>query len=194
MYCNIQTFTLTNFFLARHLERTAWRLRKNSIKKYRWWQKKEKLLFLIKVKCKLENGSRLLTMTLTGVDPHIIKESIPMRPLLGIEQRPPMNHIGLQLETGYPDGKENNHLWKEMGGHHFQEKVSIMIKRGTEESGDLHLIDMNGDRDHLFQEMKGIFGLHLPCLGETEGLPFLLMNVKEGFLSCQMNKIEGPLG
>ena len=72
----------------------------NSIKKDRWWQKKEKLLFLIKVKYKLKNGSRLLTMTFTGEDPHIVKESLPVRPLLGIEQRPPMNHIGLHLEIG----------------------------------------------------------------------------------------------
>ena len=69
-----------------------------------------------------------------------------------------------------------------------------MMRRGTEESGDLHLIDMKGDQDHLFQEMKGILGLYLPGLGEIEGLTFLLMNVKEGFLSCQMNKTEGPLG
>ena len=92
------------------------------------WQKKEKFLFLIKVTCKLMNGSKLLTMTLSGIDPHIIRENMPAQPLLGIGQRPPMSHIGHHPATGYPDGKESNYLRKEMGGHHFQERVSIMMK------------------------------------------------------------------
>jgi len=166
----------------RYLERTTWRLRMNTIKKERW-PKKEKLLFLIKVTRKLKNGNKLLTMTFTGIGPHIIRENMPVQPLLGIEKRPPMSHIGHHLETGYPDGKESNYLRKEMGGHQCQERVSVMMKYGTEESGDLHLTGLKGDQDHLFQEMKVILGLWPLGLGETEG-----------FLCRQMNKIEGPLG
>jgi len=150
----------------------------NTIKKERQ-QKKEKSLFLIKVACKLKSGSKLLTMTLSGRGTHIIRENMAVQPLLGIDQRPPRSHIGHHPETGYPDGKESSHLRKEMGGHHFQERVSVMKKGGTEESGDLHLTRMKGDQDHLFQEMK----LCPLGLGETEG-----------FLCCQMNKTEGPLG
>ena len=141
------------------------------------------MLLLIKLTCKLRNGSKHPSMTLSGIDPHIIRESILVQLLLGIGQRPPMKHIGLHPETGYPDGKESIYLRKEMRGHHCQERVSIMMKSGTDKSGDLHSTDMKEDQDHLFQEMKGILGLHLPGLGVTEG-----------FLSCKMNKTEGPLG
>ena len=122
-------------------------------------------------------------MILTGIDLLIIRENMPVQPLLGIDQRSPMSHIGHHLETGYRDGKESSYLRKEMGGHHFQEKASIMMKYGTGKSGDLHLTGMKGDQDRLFQEMKGILGLYPLGLGETGG-----------YLCHQMNKIGGHLG
>lgn len=151
-----------------------------STKNWNRRQKKEKLLFLLtvlilhltKVTCKLQNGS---AMTLGGKDYHIIRESVPVRPLFQIEKSPHMNQIGLHQERGTPNGK-----------------VSIMMKPGTEETGDHHMIDMKGGQDHLFPEMKRILGLE--GLAETEGPPFQAMNVTGGFLSHLTNEIEGLLG
>ena len=121
-------------------------------------------------------------MTLTGKDPHIIKESIPVRLLLYTEKSPHMNQIGLLQGRGTPDGKMSSHL--------SQDKVSIMVKLGTEETGDHHTIDLEGSHNHIFQEMKGILG----HLGETEGHPFQAMNLTEGFLFHLIKEVEDLLG
>ena len=132
------------------------------------FQWKENSLFLLNqntMKQNIFSSLNIMSMAgvkeMIGIDHNTLGRDTQGMPFLGIKRNPIKIQIGPHhlWVMGFWGGIESILPQTEMGGHHLQQRGSIMIKTWTEETGDHQEIGMTADQDHLHQEVKGTLDL-----------------------------------